>query len=133
MELINNKVKFIGTSNTNQDSPITIDYVPPLGDGQGYLGLELLVMSFAGCVSTTVVALLRRMGKTIDGYRIKATGIKKESPLSLDSIDFDVIVNSTDITYDDLQQVIARAEVISPVWIAIKNNVNITSKSKIES
>jgi len=132
LELINNKVKFVGTSNTNQNSPITIDYVAPIGDGQGYLGLELLVMSFAGCVSTAIVAMLRKMGKDISGYKVNAIGIRNENPLSLERVEYEIILNSKDTTYEELKQVVEKAEAISPVLIAIKNNVRVISKITIE-
>ncbi|MDH7478991.1 MAG: OsmC family protein [Syntrophomonadaceae bacterium] len=131
LELINQKVKFIVLSKTNQETPITIDFSPPLGDGEGFLALDLLVMSFAGCVSTGIVALLRRMGKNISAYRMNVTGIKRESPLSLEKIFFEIIINSTDISEQELQNVVKKAEEISPVWIAIKNNVEVAWQYKI--
>ncbi len=131
MELINQKVKFTGISNTNQETPVTIDYLPPLGDGEGFLGLELLVMSFAGCVSTGIVGLLRRMNKTDFAYKMNIIGIKKEQPLSLEKINFTVIVESKDVSDDELQNVIKKAEEISPVWIAIRNNVEVDWQYRI--
>ena len=65
VNLTNQKVQFVGVSMSNPDRPIAFDYLPPLGDGQGYRGLELLLMSFTGCVSTAIVYLLRKMGRTI--------------------------------------------------------------------
>ena len=125
MELVNQKVKFTGVSKTNPDTPIAIDYLPPLGDGEGFLGLELLVMSFAGCVSTAIVGLLRIMNKNISAYKMDVTGIKNEQPLSLQKIHFAVVVESNDINQDEIQNVLKMAEQISPVWIAIRNNVDI--------
>ena len=133
LELTNQKVKFVGISDANQDAPITIDYLPPVGDGEGFLGLELLVMSFAGCVSTAIVAILRKMGKSIAGYKMNITGNKNESPLYLKSIYFGINVESTDITYEDLQMVLKKAEEISPVWIAIKNNVEVAWECNVVS
>lgn len=123
LDLINEKVKFLGVSSINQDHPITMDYLPPLGDGQGFLGLELLVMSFAGCVSTAVVALLRKAGKTMTGYKMSIKGYKKESLLSLEKIEFFITLNSQDVTDEGLQAVLKTAEAISPVWMAIQNSV----------
>lgn len=93
LALINQKVKFSCVSSAKADQPITVDYLPPLGDGEGFLGLELLVMSFGGCVSTGIVGILRRMGKSILNYSM--------------------------------------AEKISPVWIALKNNIEVTYQYKI--
>ena len=125
MELVNQKVKFTGVSKTNPDTSIAIDYLPPLGDGEGFLGLELLVMSFAGCVSTAIVGLLRRMNKNLSAYKMDVTGIKNEQPLSLQKINFTVTIEANDINEDEIQNVIKTAEQISPVWIAIRNNVEV--------
>lgn len=131
LELVNQKVKFTGVSKTNLDIPVTVDYLPPLGDGEGFLGLELMVMSFAGCVSTGIVGLLRRMNKNISAYKMDVAGIKNEDPLFLKKIHFTVTIESTDISEDEIQKVIKTAEQISPVWIAIRNNVEIEWQYKI--
>lgn len=125
VELINEKVKFIGTSTLRPDNPIAFDYVAPIGDGEGFLGLELLVMSFSGCVSTAIVFILRKMGKSISNYNMNVKGYRKENPLSLEKIVAEVIINSSDITEEDIKNAIKRAEDISPVWVAIKNNVEV--------
>ncbi len=44
VKLINDKLQFKGISETNLDFPIPFDYLPPIGDGQGFRGLELLIM-----------------------------------------------------------------------------------------
>lgn len=36
--LKNQKVQFTGVSKANPDRPVTFDYKPPMGDGQGYNG-----------------------------------------------------------------------------------------------
>lgn len=129
--LTNQKVQFTGVSNSNPDRPIAFDYVPPLGDGQGYKGLELLLMSFAGCVSTAIVVLLRRMGKNITGFKMNVAGIRREQPLSLQKICFEVVLESKDAVESDIEAVIKQAEAISPVWITLKNSVEVASEYKI--
>lgn len=131
MTLINQKVKFMGISNTNQDHPIMIDYLPPIGDSEGFLGLELLVMSFAGCVSTGIVAILRKMGKSVARYKMNIVGHKTENPLTLEKIEFEISVESADLSDEELQKVMGMAEKISPVWLAVKNNVEVTWQFKI--
>lgn len=81
IDLINDKVQFNGKSVTNQDRPIRFDYLPPHGDGDGYRGLELLMMSFGGCYSTAVVAILRKMHKSITDFRLDLSGVVSEQPL----------------------------------------------------
>jgi putative redox protein len=60
VELINNKVKFKGTAKSNIQ--VFIDYNQPIGDGEGYTSLELLLLSLASCSATSVLTLLRRIG-----------------------------------------------------------------------
>ncbi|OQB12592.1 MAG: OsmC-like protein [Firmicutes bacterium ADurb.Bin193] len=131
LELTDQKVGFRSISKTNPDTPVMIDYSPPLGDGQGFLGLELLVMSFAGCVSTGIVAILRRMGKSIAGYRMSAAGIRRENPLSLEKIRFEVMLEAAGVSEEELQNAVRKAEEISPVWLAVKNNVEVEWQCKV--
>ncbi len=131
VSLTNQKVQFTGVSKSNPDHPIAFDYLPPLGDGQGYRGLELLLMSFAGCVSTAIVALLRRMGKNISGFKMNAKGINRTQPLSLQKICMEVILESTDAEDADIQNAIKQAEEISPVWLALKNNVEVSTEYRV--
>lgn len=131
LELINNKVQFIGRCSNRPDMPVKMDYSPPLGEGDGFLGLELLVMSFAGCVSTAVVAILRKMGKQINGYSMLIIGNKREAPLQLSGLHFTITVEG-DITLAELEAVIGKAEQISPVWVALKGNVPVTWETVIK-
>ena len=49
VKLINQKIQFSAVSSANPDHPIIADVQPPIGDGQGFGGLELMLMSFAVC------------------------------------------------------------------------------------
>lgn len=121
----NQKVHFEGVSIANPDIVIPFDFAPPLGDGHGFSGLELLLMSFTGCVSTTIVFLLERSGKHIASYTTAAEGIRSEQPLALKEICFKMKIESKDITETDMENVIKQAEAISPVWQAVKNNITV--------
>lgn len=118
-----NKLHFEGVSDTNPSIVIPFDYAPPLGNGHGLAGLEILLISFAGCVSTTVVFLLGRLGKHISSYTASAEGIRAEHPLSLKEISFHIYIESEDVTDADIENVMKQAEAISPVWQAVKNNI----------
>ncbi|MGA1842575.1 MAG: OsmC family protein [bacterium] len=135
VRLINEKVKFIGVSNANPDKPITFDYKPPIGDGQGYNGLELLLMSFSGCSATAIVYLLKKMGKTLSGLEVNAKGIRrKQPPIKFEKIYLEFILNSRDIKDADMQKVIQLAEQsVCPVWQMIKNNVKVIPEYRIVS
>lgn len=131
LKLTNEKVKFEGVSSTNPGKIIAFDYLPPIGEGEGFLGLELLTMSFAGCVSTAIVVILRKMGKNISNYKMRIIGHKKEKPLSLERICFAITVETDNAKDEDLEKAIFQAEQISPVWLALKNNVEVEYQYEI--
>ncbi|EGW40469.1 OsmC family protein [Desulfosporosinus sp. OT] len=129
--LTNQKVQFTGVSSSNLDRPITFDYLPPLGDGQGYRGLELLLMSFAGCVSTALVYLLRKKRQNIAKFTVNAQGTRGERSLSIQKIYLEVILESKDVQDSDIESAIEQAENLSPVWTMLKNNVEVIIDYKI--
>ena len=129
--LINQKVQFNVVSRSKQNYPVKVDFAPPIGDNDGLTGIEALIISFCGCVSTAVVALLRRGGKNIITYEGTATGIRRENPLSLEKIIFEVRVKSDNTTTEDMDKILAIAANIAPVWMAIKNNVEVECEYKI--
>lgn len=131
VRLVNDKVKFLGESSLQPGEELAIDYVPPLGDGEGYLGLEMLLMSFAGCVSTALVALLRRMGQDPSGFRMKAIAYRSENPVKLDKIEAAFTAGAA-ITAEAAQKAIEMAARISPVWLAIQNNVEVVLEYREE-
>src|SRR5512142_1843133 len=111
VQLTNQKVQFTGTSKSNPDRPVAFDYKPPLGDGQGYNGLELLLMSLSGCSGTSVVYLLRKMGKDISGFTVNAKGVRRtQPPIKFEKIFLEFIVHSRDATDADVQKAIRLSE-----------------------
>lgn len=126
-------VHFETVSADHPQFPIPFDYTPPLGTGEGLAGLEALVMTFSGCVSTAIVGLLMRLGKHVVDYSVTAEGERNEQPLSLKKILFHVAIQSSDVTRDDMEKVLQQAEIISPVWIAIKNNVSVETTYQINA
>jgi putative redox protein len=135
VHLINDKVKFTGVSMNNPDAPVNFDYKPPIGDGQGYNGLELLLMSFAGCSATALVYLLRKMGKTVSGLEVNARGMRTEQPpIKFDKIFLEFVLDSADTKNAEIERAISLAEqTVCPVWQMIKNNVEVIAGYKIIS
>ena len=131
LELTDQKVNFKAVSKLHPENPVSFDYPPPLGEGDGYLGLEMLVMTFSSSVNTGIVALLRRTGKNILGYKMNVQGYRREQPLSLEKIHFEVIVESSDLSDEEVKNTIKTAEQISPVWMAIQNNVQVIPEFRI--
>lgn len=133
LRLENEKVKFRAASNLQPEREIIFDYAPPIGDGEGFAGLEVLLFSFAGCVSTVITVLLRRMGNTVTHFEMRADAIRRMSPLSLEKINAVITLNSDGMKEEDVKKAIEQAESISPVWLAIKNNVEVTIDYKLLS
>jgi len=131
IRLANQKVKFSGTARGNP--PIVMDYFPPLGDGEGYTGLEMLLMSLAGCSASTVVPLLRRMKKTVAGFQVQARGVRREQhPTAFEKIFLEFVLVSPDATAEDLQKAIQMSEEnFCPVWSMLKNSAVITYEAKV--
>ena len=124
-------VHFEAVSADHPALSIPFDFTPPLGSGEGLSGLEALVMTFSGCVSTAIVGLLLRLGKHVDHYSVRAEGERSEQPLALKKILFHVMIQSSDVTAEDMETVLRQAGMISPVWIAIKGNVAVETTYQI--
>jgi len=135
VELVNQKVQFTGVSKSNRERPVTFDYKAPIGDGQGYNGLELLLMSFAGCSGTAVVYLLRKMGKDISGMKVHARGLRRtQPPVKFEKIFLEFVLDSKNTKDTDMQKALHLAEEsVCPVWQMIKNNVSVASEYKINA
>lgn len=129
--LINEKVKFKATSRSNPE--VILDYTPPIGDGEGYTSLELLLISLASCSGTAITLLLRKMRKDVSGLSINARGNRREQhPTSFDRIFLEICLNSTDAEASDMDRVLKLSEEsICPVWNMLKNNVEISCEYKI--
>ena len=133
VHLTNRKIQLTGVSKTNPDRPIIFDYKPPIGDGKGYNGLELLLMSLSGCSATALVYLLRKMGKTVSGLEVKAKGLRREQPpIKFEKIFLEFIVNSKDAKDSNIQKALQLAEQsVCPVWQMVKNNVEVIAEYQI--
>ena len=127
VDLLNDKVLFSGISKTHPEWKVMIDYKPPLGDDNGFNGLELLLMSLAGCGGTAVVYLLRKMNINVAGLKVQATGIRRtEPPIKFEHIRLNFIIRSNNITESAIQKAIQLSEEsLCPVWQMIKNNVEV--------
>lgn len=122
-ELLNDRVQFRAVSATNPERPIQCDYLAPVGDGDGFRGLELLVMSFGNCVATGVVGILRRMQKHPVNFKASLIGEKSDQPLALKRITMAMQITCPGLTAEEMDKAIRLAEGICPVWNAIRGNV----------
>lgn len=124
LQSLDDKAMFRSAARENPE--IVIDYFPPVGTGQGYTSLELLLMSFGSCVSTTILTLLRyKAHKIIRGISVHMEGDVREShPKALETIRVTLCFKAKDLNEADVRQALALAEEsICPVWAMIKGNV----------
>lgn len=131
VSLVNDRLHFSGVVEGN--SPISIDYTPPLGDNLGYTSLELLLLSLGSCMGSAVLTFLRRMNKTILKCDIRAHGLRREEhPLGFKSIMVEFTIASPDLNEDDFMKVLKLAEdKYCPVLAMIKGNTEVTTSCKI--
>lgn len=131
VSLVNDRLHFI--ANVEGNSPISIDYTPPLGDNLGYTSLELLLLSLASCMGSAVLTFLRRMNKTILKCDIQAHGLRREEhPLGFKSILVEFTISSPDLNEDDFTKVLKLAEEkYCPVLAMIRGNTEVTTSCKI--
>lgn len=126
------KVQCSATARTNP--AVTFDYRAPLGNGQGYTGLEGLLMSLSACSGTTLVYLLRKMGKNVSGFRVHAKGIRQEKPpFSLEKVFLEFEVTSGDTEDAGMRKAVQLLDTVCPVWVLMKNNVEIKTDYKINA
>lgn len=129
--LTNQKIQFTGTARSNP--PVLCDYKPPLGDGEGYTGLELLLMSLAVCSGTSIVSVLRKMRKNVGRFKVHAKGIRREQhPTAFEAISLDFTLHSSDAEDADMQKAVQLSEeTYCPVWAMLKNNVDVTPRFRV--
>jgi len=129
--LVNDKIKFSGAAGENP--PISIDYTPPVGDGEGYTSLQLFLLSLASCSGSSVALLLRRMHKTVSGLTVSARGIRREThPTGFTHIDLMFTLTSPDVTDADIEKTMRMSEeTFCPVWSMVKGNVEVKAEWRI--
>ena len=111
-----------------------MDYFPPAGNGEGYTGLEMLLLTLSGCSATAVTVMLRKMNKTVSDLQVNATGIRQETaPFAFSSITLNFILTSPDSEIEDLEKAIHLAETsVCPVWAMLRGNVEIIVKPEVK-
>jgi putative redox protein len=131
LSLINDKLNFIGKA--DGDMTVSIDYIQPYGDNLGFTSLELLLMSLSSCYGSSMLLLLRKMGKSIEGFEIQASGKRRSvHPTSFEKIILEVTIKSEDVIPEDIAKVAKISEdSLCPVYDMLRNNVEIQTKFSI--
>jgi putative redox protein len=124
LDLINDRLHFEGAVTGN--NPISIDYIPPLGDNLGYTSLELMMLSLSSCVASALLVLLRRQGKNIERFSIKSEGTRRLThPTALEEIHLYIKIKSDNLETGEIEKVITMSESICPVWYMIKDKTSV--------
>jgi putative redox protein len=123
--LLNDKLHFNGKVEGNE--PVSIDYIPPHGDGLGYTSLELFLLSFSSCIGSGLLTFLRKMRKTIIRFEIVTKGIRREEhPTAFKTIFVEIKITSPDIEEAEVNKMLSLLEeTYCPVWTMIKGNVEV--------
>ena len=132
VHLIDDKVKM--KAHVPGKPPVIMDYFPPIGKGEGYTPLEILLMSLATCYGTTVKSMLTgHLRKEIRNLTLFAEGDRlKEHPTKFHTIRLTMNVDSPDLNMEELTSVAAMAEEkFCPVWAMIEGNVAVETKLTI--
>jgi putative redox protein len=129
--MIDDKVRFEAVARDNPS--VQCDFFPPIGTGQGYTGLEVLLMSLAVCSATTLAYLLRKTDREVTGCEVVAKGTVKELPaVGFEKVFLHFILSSPDITEEDVDKALERArDSACPVWQMVKGNFEITTEYEI--
>jgi putative redox protein len=130
VELKNGRMMFEGESGGHT---VMTDYIPPHGDGQGFMPLQLFLVSLASCLGGTITFLAKTMNKEVKELLIGATGTRREQhPLCFETIALSARVVSADMDDETMQKILESAEEkICPVMAMIKGNVKITTTYQI--
>lgn len=134
MELANEKVRFRAA--VEGQDPISVDYVPPLGDGQGYTSLELLLISMGSCLGTGIKAIVEgRMKKPIRALSVRASGTRREAhPTSFESVRLALALDAPGLGPAELEGAIKAAEgTICPVLAMVKGNTELAISYELTS
>ena len=124
LHLVNDRLHFEGEVDGNK--PISIDYIPPFGDNLGYTSLELMMLSLSSCVASALLVLLRRQGKIIGSFSVKAEGTRHPAhPAALEEIHLYINIKSSNLETGEFERVLILAEGICPVWYMIKDRTRV--------
>jgi putative redox protein len=108
--------------------PVPVDYSPPLGDGQGYGGLDLLLMALVACSAQTAMSLFIKMKQDVTKFTVSATGKRTtEHPTVLTEIKVEFAVEGNGLSTELIEKAIRLSdEKYCPVWAMLKPSVSIS-------
>ncbi len=120
---IDDKVKYLGQAGNNP--AITIDYPAPIGTGEGYTSLELLLVSLGSCSASAIISILKKRGHIITDFKVHTKGERRtQHPTCFSNIHLEFNIASQNTSEEDLLKAIQFSEsTLCPVWAMLKGNV----------
>lgn len=124
VESLDEKFKYAGISRDNPK--IQLDYNKPFGDGEGYTPLELFLISFSTCATSSIALVLRRMNHEVKSLKVNTVGERKvEHPTCFSKIILNIELDTNAEKTDIDKAIKISEEKLCPVWAMIKNNVEV--------
>ena len=124
------KMMFTGESGGHT---VTLDYIPPYGDGAGFMPMQLYLVSLAACLGSTLRYLAGEHGKTITGIDVDVRGTRRDHPpTGFGEIAFDMRVVSPDLDEESLKELGELAEKkYCPLTTMLREDVAVTMAFEI--
>jgi len=125
VKLLNGKMKFEARAESHP--PIITDYVPPFVNCEGYMPLQLFLISLSTCLGGSITLLLGRMEIKVEDLEIKATGQRRqEHPTCFEKINLAISLKSPNGTQADLEKAVALSQSkFCPVLAMIDKSIEI--------
>ena len=127
------KIRLEGTAHTGDS--VNIDYPAPIGEDQGLMPLELLLLSLAGCSGHTVLLLLRKMHQPIESLAVEAVGTRRdEHPTVFTRIEVRFTITGKGVELAAVERALKMSEEqVCPVWAMLRSSVEIVPVYQIVS
>jgi putative redox protein len=126
IKLIDEKVRM--EASVSGRPSLIMDYPSPIGNGDGYTSLEVLLVSLASCYGTTVKSMITgHLKKEVRDLSIQIEGERStDHPTKFNWILLSLKIASPDLSLEELTSVSAMAEEkYCPVWAMIKGNAEL--------
>ncbi len=121
------KIRFVGRGHT--DVAVMVDYPAPRGDDQGWMPLELLLLSLATCSGQVILGILRKMGQPVAHLEVEAIGQRRdENPAVFTQVDLQFRFAGDGLDPDTLNRAVkVTEEQYCPVWTMLRSGTPISS------
>ena len=125
-------MRFAGKSG-RAGTAVDLDFAADEQEIHGYLPLELLLTSLAGCSGQVVVGLLKRMGQDVHDLTVHARGEKREvHPTVLTSIELEFEFRGGKLDGASVEKALALSEErFCPVWVMLKASAPIKATYRL--